>query len=142
MKYLLITILFALNVNAKVITENGVNYTCKPELTQAEKQEQSRKREARLKKLEAEKAAAKEKVVEKIVTIVEKEEAPKNIISAYAVRSQNGIDSSSTPSSTTVGSDMDTGLGLMYQRRIKSNVYGGAAADTNGGISLNIGLGF
>lgn len=86
----------------------------------------------------------KERVlVEKTVceTKVVKEEAHKNIISAYVVNSQNGLTKRVKGSTVEVETEESIGLGLMYQRRFEQ-VYLGMGADTNEAVKLSVGLGF
>lgn len=144
---LLTTFLFALDVGAKTITENGVQYTCNPQSTCEEKLRAANKEISKLKsQISKLKNEGQKEVVRNIVLPIETvkmvvQEPSKNILSVELVRSQNGLTVNTSNNNTTVKSNIDTGLGLMYQRRF-NDYYGGMGFDSNGSIKLNAGKGF
>ena len=155
MKYILMILFFTLSAGAKTITEDGVTYNCNPEKSCEEKLAEANKEIARLKKrLESRKkkvvsqkpaiqtVITEVKTVEKVVVQIQKVEPPKNILSGYIVRSQDGLDTDTNPASTKVETKYDLGVGIMYQRRVSEKIYLGAGVDTNSGTKLSVGLGF
>lgn len=83
----------------------------------------------------------KNKTKETACVAVKGEEAHKNIISLYAVNSQNGLTKRVKGSTVEVETEESIGVGLMYQRRFEI-VYLGVGADTNEAVKLSVGLGF
>lgn len=137
MKYLLIASIFFLAGSLALANE------CKPKSCDqklVEAQREIKRLKSQIKSLQQKESVTitKEVVVEKVL----REEAPKNIISGYVINSKTRFDSTNSTSMVEVTSEYELGLGLMYQRSIKKNVYLGIAGDTNRSVSLNIGLGF
>ena len=141
---------FKATASSTTIVKDGVAYSCNPSTSCDEKLVAANKEIERLKQQLSEKKKPKKKKVvvvqaqhPRIIVIVEKVPADRNILSAYLVRSNDGFNiSSNSVSTTTVEEKRDVGIGLMYQRRVKDNVYGGVAADTNNGVSISLGIGY
>lgn len=66
----------------------------------------------------------------------------KNILSVGAVSSQKGFSTSSSASTINVDTKRKIGGELMYQNNIYKDYYLGGRLDTNGGGSVNFGIGF
>lgn len=70
------------------------------------------------------------------------QEPHKNILSLYTVYGQDGLEKSKTGAyETTVETEEDLGVGIMYQRRI-NDLYLGVGVDTNENAKISIGVGF
>lgn len=133
MKYLMI-LFFTLSAGAKTIVQDGVEYSCNPKVKKVAVKKRKKKKVMVV--------AAPGKTETKTVVVVEKVEPPKNILSGYIVRSQDGLDTDTNPASTKVETKYDLGVGIMYQRRVSEKIYLGAGVDTNSGTKVSIGVGY
>jgi hypothetical protein len=79
---------------------------------------------------------------EKVSAQAKEPKRTKHIVSAEAIHSNRGLDTSSSANHVDVKSQKQLGLGLQYQYNVYEDLYMGGRIDTNGGTGLNFGIGF
>ena len=66
----------------------------------------------------------------------------KHIVSGELVRSKNGLDVTNGANEVDVKTKKEIGVGIQYQYNIYRDLYLGGRFDSNGGTSVNFGIGF
>jgi hypothetical protein len=78
------------------------------------------------------------------VAPAKKESAPRHrhIISGELVRSNRSLDVDNNGNDVTIKNRKELGLGVQYQYNVVDDIYVGGRMDANGGMGLNVGVGF
>jgi hypothetical protein len=66
----------------------------------------------------------------------------KHIISGELVRSNRSLDVTNSGNEVDIRNKKEFGLGIQYQYNLVDDLYVGGRVDANGGMGLNIGVGF
>lgn len=161
MKLYIILALSTLNLYAKTVTENNIQYQCQPIDPCAGKYKTKIVYKDRIKTIYRDKIVPKEVIVYKdkivtqdkiilkpertLVTRIEVKERPvykKNILSITAVNSKTKLDHEDIKTKSEVFTEREVGVGIMYQRFFTESLVGGLEVDSLETVSASIGFAF
>jgi hypothetical protein len=66
----------------------------------------------------------------------------KHIVSGEVLRSNRGLDTSTSANQVDVKNRKQIGVGIQYQYNVYKDLFLGGRVDTNGGAGVNLGVGF